>query len=265
MSRLGEVLEDEALDPPVTALVVWNCNPAVTNPNAEAVRRGLARDDLFTVVHEQFLTDTARYADIVLPATTQIEADDVVLAWGHLWMGWNAKAIEPLGESCSNTELFRRLAGAMGLTEPALFDDDETLLRQTLGPKVDLDELRRVGWIRVPYPEDGRAWGSGVFPTASGRIELVSEQLPRLGQPALPTYVPAAGGTGRRPRAARPLPAATADAQAPLTVLELRLLAAAQARSRRGRPVRRARRARRRGTGPAPRAIWRGSGTTGPR
>ena len=184
----------------------------------------------------------------MLPATTQIEADDVVLAWGHLWMGWNAKAIEPLGESCSNTELFRRLAGAMGLTEPALFDDDETVLRQTLGHKVDLDELRRVGWIRVPYPEDGRAWGAGVFPTASGRIELVSEQLPRLGQPALPTYVPATGGTGRRPRAARPLPAAAADAEAPLTVLELRLLAAPQARSRRGRTVRRARRARRRGT-----------------
>ena len=178
---------------------MWNCNPAVTNPNAEAVRRGLARDDLFTVVHEQFLTDTARYADIVLPATTQVEADDVVLAWGHLWLGWNAKAIEPCGESCSNTELFRRLARAMGLTEPALFDDDETLLRQTLGQKVDLDELRRVGWIRVPYPEDGRAWGAGVFPTPSGRIELVSEQLPRLGQPALPTYVPSREGPGGDP------------------------------------------------------------------
>jgi anaerobic selenocysteine-containing dehydrogenase len=189
MSRLSEVLNDAALDPPVAALVVWNCNPAVTNPNAEAVRRGLARDDLFTVVHEQFLTDTARYADIVLPATTQIEADDVVLAWGHLWMGWNAKAVEPLGAACTNTELFRRLARAMELTEPALFDDDETLLHHALGAKVDLDELRRVGWIRVPYPQDGRAWGSGVFPTASGRIELVSEQLPALGQPALPTFV----------------------------------------------------------------------------
>ena len=123
--------------------MVWNCNPLVVVPNADAVRSGLERDDLFTVVHEQFLTDTARYADIVLPATTQLEADDVVPPWGHLWLGWNAKAIDPVGESCTNTELFRRLAGAMGLTEPSLFDDDETLLRQAL-PDVDLDELRRI-------------------------------------------------------------------------------------------------------------------------
>ncbi len=190
MSRLGEALTNPALDPPVAALVVWNSNPLVIVPNAELVRRGLARDDLFTVVHEQFLTDTARYADVVLPATTQIEATDVVPAWGHLWMGWNQAAIAPLGESCSNTELFRRLAGAMGLTEPALFDDDETLLEQALGATTDLAELRRVGWVKVPYPEDGRAWGDGVFPTPSGKVELVSERLAAMGQPALPTFVP---------------------------------------------------------------------------
>ena len=89
-------------------MIVWNCNPLVIVPNAERRRRGMARDDLFTVVHEQFLTDTARYADIVLPATTHIEADDVTPAWGHLWMGWNEAAIEPLGEAVSNTECFRR-------------------------------------------------------------------------------------------------------------------------------------------------------------
>jgi anaerobic selenocysteine-containing dehydrogenase len=149
----------------------------------------MEREDLFTVVHEQFLTDTARYADIVLPATTQIETTDVVPAWGHLWMGWNEAAIEPLGEACSNTELFRRLARAMGLTEPSLFDDDAALLDQALGGKVDLAELRRVGWIRVPYPEDGRPWASGVFPTPSGKVELVSETLAAMGQPALPTFV----------------------------------------------------------------------------
>ncbi|MET0909353.1 MAG: molybdopterin-dependent oxidoreductase, partial [Ilumatobacteraceae bacterium] len=165
MSRLGDLLTDATLDPPIGAMVVWNCNPLVTTPNAELVRRGLARDDLFTVVHEQFLTDTARYADIVLPATTQLETTDVVPAWGHLWMGWNEAAIAPLGESCSNTELFRRLAGAMGFDEPALFADDATLLEDALGKKVDLAELRRVGWLKVPYPEDGRPWGSGVFPT----------------------------------------------------------------------------------------------------
>ncbi|MET0144412.1 MAG: molybdopterin-dependent oxidoreductase [Ilumatobacteraceae bacterium] len=189
MSRLGDVLHDPDLDPPVEALIVWNANPVVTVPNAELVRRGLARDDLFTVVHEQFLTDTARYADIVLPATTQLESTDVVPAWGHLWMGWNEAAIAPRGESCSNTELFRRLAGAMGLDEPALFDDDEALLEAALGHKVDLAELRRVGWLRVPYPDDGRAWGSGVFPTESGRVELTSATLEAMGQPALPTFV----------------------------------------------------------------------------
>ena len=132
MSRLGDILTaehaGEADGPGVHALVVWNCNPLVIVPNAELIRRGLERDDLFTVVHEQFLTDTARYADIVLPATTQIETDDVVLPWGHLWVGWNGAAIAPVGESISNTELFRRLAAAMGYTEPALFDDDDTLL-----------------------------------------------------------------------------------------------------------------------------------------
>lgn len=196
MSRLGEALTDA--DPTIHALVVWNSNPLVVVPNAEAVRRGLERDDLFTVVHEQFLTDTARYADIVLPATTQIEADDVVPAWGHLWMGWNAAAVPPVGESVSNTELFRRLARAMGLTEPSLFDDDETLLRQAL-PDVDLDAMRRDGWIKVPYPADGRPYGDGVFPTPSGRVELVNPRLAALGQPTLPTYVPPREGPGGDP------------------------------------------------------------------
>jgi anaerobic selenocysteine-containing dehydrogenase len=188
MSRLGEALAPD-VEAPVHALVVWNSNPLVIVPNAEATRRGLERDDLFTVVHDQFVTDTARYADIVLPATTQLEASDVVNAWGHLWLGWNEAAIPPLGESVSNTELFRRLAAAMGLEEPSLYDDDETILRSAL-PSVDLDALRRDGWMRVPYPEDGRPWGDGSFPTESGRVELVSDRLAAIGQPRLPTYVP---------------------------------------------------------------------------
>ena len=194
MSRLGEILTDETLDPPVTAMVLWNANPVVTVPNSELIRRGLARDDLFTVVHEQFLTDTARYADVVLPATTQLENTDVVTSWGHLWLGWNEAAIEPRGEACSNTELFRRLARAMGYTEPALFDDDETLLAQALGAKVDLDALRATGWLKAPYPDDGRPFGAGIFPTASGKVELVSARLRGLGHPELPEFVPPAEG-----------------------------------------------------------------------
>jgi anaerobic selenocysteine-containing dehydrogenase len=187
MSRLGEILLDE--QPPVRAMIVWNSNPLVIVPNAERARDGMARDDLFTVVHEQFLTDTARYADIVLPATTQIEASDVVEAWGHLWLGWNEAAIEPRGESVSNSEVFRRIAAAMGLTEPSLYDDDLTILRDTY-PDIDLDRLRRDGWMKVPFPESGTPWAGGGFPTASGKVEFASEQLERMGQPRVPVFIP---------------------------------------------------------------------------
>ena len=191
MSRLGEILLDET--PPVHAMIVWNSNPLVIVPNADQARRGMARDDLFTVVHEQFMTDTAQYADIVLPATTQIEGHDVTPAWGHLWMGWNEAAIEPLGESVNNSECFRRIAGAMGLTEPSLFDDDLTILRDVL-PTVDLDALRRDGWMKVPYPENGTPWADGGFPTETGKVEFVSSRLESMGQPRLPTFVPPAEG-----------------------------------------------------------------------
>jgi anaerobic selenocysteine-containing dehydrogenase len=194
MSRLGEILDgrDEhgtALDPPITAMIVWSSNPMVITPNAELIRRGMARDDLFTVVHEQFLTDTARYADIVLPATTQIEVTDVVTSWGHLYVGWNEAAIAPRGEAVSNSELHRRLAHAMGFTEAVLFDEDETALADAM-PTIDVAELRRTGFVRTTaYPADGRPFGDGVFPTPSGKVELVSAQLAHLGQPVLPTFV----------------------------------------------------------------------------
>lgn len=193
MSRLGEVLTttDGVHHSPIHAMIVWNCNPLVTVPNAELTRRGLDRDDLFTVVHEQFLTDTALYADIVLPATTQIEADDVVFPWGHLWVAYNEAAIAPLGEACNNTELFRRISAAMGLDEPSLYDDDETLMRAAL-PTIDLDELRRERWLRAPYPDDGRPYGDPYgatpIPTTSGRIEFASDALEAMGQPRVPTF-----------------------------------------------------------------------------
>lgn len=213
MSRLGTVLSGDDPDlgdgPPINALVVWNCNPLVVVPNSDLVERGLARDDLFTVVHEQFLTDTARYADIVLPATTQIEADDVVFPWGHLWVAYNHAAIPPAGEAVSNTELFRRLSAAMGYTDACLFDDDETLMRDAL-PTIDLDELRSAKWLRAPYPDDGRPYGdpdgATPFATASGRVEFASDQLEALGLPRVPTFVPPRegphgemGATGRHP------------------------------------------------------------------
>lgn len=185
MAHLGRHLTDT--DEPLYGIVMIGVNAMVSVPNTELVRKGLERDDLFTVVHDQFLTDTARYADIVLPATTQIEATDAVTPWGHLYLGWNEAAIEPRGEAVSNSELHRRLARAMGFTEPALFDDDITALRAAL-PTIDIETLRADGVVRVPYPEDGRPFAEGAFPTPSGKVELRCDQLVALGQPALPTY-----------------------------------------------------------------------------
>jgi hypothetical protein len=128
----------------VKALMVWNCNPLVITPNAEAIRRGMCRDDLFTVVHDQFMTDTARYADIVLPATTQIESTDVVTSWGHLYLGWNEAAIEPLGEASATASCTAGSRARWGSPSPALFDDDMTALRDAL-PDGRLDELRASG------------------------------------------------------------------------------------------------------------------------
>ena len=185
--RLADILTSTELNPSMHALFIWGTNPMVSVPNTELLRKGFERTDLFTVVHEQFLTDTARYADIVLPATTQMESVDVTPAWGHLNLGWNEAAIEPFGESVSNSELHRRLALALGLSEPALFEDDLTVLADSL-PSIDIEQLRAQHHVRVPYPEDGRPFGDGVFPTKSGRVEFVSETLRAMGQPALPTY-----------------------------------------------------------------------------
>ena len=100
--------------------MIWNGNPVLSMPDAGAIRRGMERPDLFTVVSEQFMTDTARYADVVLPAAMETEQLDVMPAWGHLWIGWNEGATAPLGEAVPNSEMFRRLATAFGFTEPEL-------------------------------------------------------------------------------------------------------------------------------------------------
>ncbi len=185
MGHLGYSLTDT--EAPLYGIMMIGVNAMVSVPNTELVRRGLERDDLFTVVHDQFITDTARYADIVLPATTHIEATDAITPWGHLYLGWNEAAIEPRGEAVSNGQLHRLLATAMGFTEPALFDDDLTALRDAL-PTIDLQQLRDDGVVRVPYPEDGRPFAEGGFPTPSGKVELRCDLLAALGQPALPTY-----------------------------------------------------------------------------
>jgi anaerobic selenocysteine-containing dehydrogenase len=203
MTRLGEALtnRDEAgrpagLDPPVMALYVYNSNPAAIAPDQNQVLAGLCREDLFTVVHEQFFTDTTDYADIVLPATTQLEHMDVVKPYGHLSLMFNEPAIPPLGEAKSNSDVFRLLARAMGYTEPELQESDEQLIRAVLDVRhpwmegITFERLRTEGYVRLNVPTPFAPFAEGGFPTPSGKCEFYSESLARQGIDPLPTYIP---------------------------------------------------------------------------
>jgi anaerobic selenocysteine-containing dehydrogenase len=194
MTRLGEGLLD-LTDPPVKALIVYGANPVASTPHQGRVRRGLARDDLFTVVIEHFPTDTVDYADIVLPATMQTEHLDVHDAYGHCYIAWNEPAVQPPGECLSNSEIFRRLARRMGLTEPSLYDSDEQLASQLLDtdhPSLDgitVEKLRATGWARLNYPPGFAPFQNG-FSTPSGKLEFFSERAARDGLDPMPGYTP---------------------------------------------------------------------------
>src|SRR5215212_1721970 len=177
MSQLGEALTDATLDPPVKAFVCWNSNPAVIAPDQERVLAGLARDDLFVVVLEQFMTDTAALADVVLPATTQLEHRDVLFSWGHHYLTWNEPAIEPLGEAKPNTEAFRLIAARLGLDDPCFGDSDEELVDALLA---DFDEgdLRSRGWRKIDLGQGPTPHADGGFGTETGRVVLHADYLP---------------------------------------------------------------------------------------
>ncbi|MGI9603991.1 MAG: molybdopterin-containing oxidoreductase family protein [Acidimicrobiales bacterium] len=178
MARLGDVLTDGSLAPGIGALLVHNSNPAVIVPDQNRIIEGLEREDLFTVVIEQFMTDTARYADIVLPSTTQIEHLDLGIAWGHLYLSLNQPAIEPVGDALPNTEIFRRLAAAMGLDEPGLRDDDETLIRQVLDSDhewldgITFEHLAEQAWARLNIDPGTRPYVDSAPDTDDGRLHL---------------------------------------------------------------------------------------------
>jgi anaerobic selenocysteine-containing dehydrogenase len=175
MSQLGLALTDPELDPPVKALVVWNSNPASIAPDQTRVLEGLAREDLFTVVLEQFMTDTAKHADVVLPATTQLEHRDVVFSWGHHYLTWNEPAIEPLGEAKPNTEAFRLIAARLGLDDPCFSDSDEQLVEQLLEnpPEgLDVEALRDRGWAKIDLGQGPAPHADGGFITQTGKLEL---------------------------------------------------------------------------------------------
>ncbi len=200
-TRMGENLLDLD-DPPVKALLIYCANPAASLPRQEAVRRGLAREDLFTVVIENFPTDTADYADIVLPSTMQTEHADIHNAFGHLYLQWNEPAVEPAGECLPHTEIFRRLARVMDLDAPCLYDSDEDLARAVLdtghpaAAGIALETLKEKGWQRLNLPSPYLPFADG-FPTASGKLEFHSRQAAALGLDPLPGFTPPGEVTDR--------------------------------------------------------------------
>lgn len=205
MSTIGDVLlhpGDATWGPKVEALVVYNSNPVAVAPDSGKVVRGFAREDLYTVVLEHFLTDTADYADIVLPATTQLEHWDIHTSYGHTDVLLNRPAIAPQGEARSNAQIFRDLAATMGFDEPCFADGDEVLCRAAFGARVDFDTLLQKGHAPLGLPEAPFAQGN--FPTPSGRCEFYSETLARTGADGLPDYVP----NRERPGTGSPYPLA---------------------------------------------------------
>ncbi|HEX6100854.1 MAG TPA: molybdopterin oxidoreductase family protein [Thermoanaerobaculia bacterium] len=209
MSRLGEALT-EISDPPVKAIVVYNSNPGAIAPDRESVVAGLRRQDLFTVVLEHFQTDTADYADVLLPATTQLEHEDLHKAYGHTYVMYNARSIEPLGEALPNSEIFRRIAARMGLDDPALRESDETMMRQVLSRMpFTLEELRERSYIRLDIPSPHRPFARGSrVPTPSGKIEIASARAVAQGVDRLPEYVPPYESEERNPELVRRYPLA---------------------------------------------------------
>ncbi len=218
MNRLGATLTGEVQNPPIQALYVFNANPVASTPNASLIIQGLQRPDLFTVVHELFLTDTARYADIVLPATSQLEHVDLHKAYGQLTLQYNAAAIPPQGECKSNWDAMRLLAAALGYTEPWLHQTADEVIEDVLNAtrnqgtprwqtydhagsllqEITLERLKHAGALPLAVLEDfipfatGDATNPVTFPTASGKVLLRCDMLSQEGVDPLPDYTPPA-------------------------------------------------------------------------
>src|SRR3954470_15049365 len=189
-SQLGDALT--RAEPPVKAIIVYNNNPVAVCPESDKVIAGFSREDLFTVVIDHFQTDTADYADILLPATTQLEHHDVHKSYGHLYMLANNPAIAPVGEALPNSEIFRRLAARLGFEEPCFRDSDEDICRTALAGKADWEALKRNGWRRLPKPARFAPFAQGGFPTPTGKCEFYSAALEKQGVDPLPFYNPPA-------------------------------------------------------------------------
>ena len=205
MSTIGDDLLRPAgpeFGPAIEALIVYNSNPVAVAPDSGKVVRGFAREDLFTVVLEHFQTDTADYADYLLPATTQLEHWDVHSSYGHTDILLNRPAIAPLGEARTNTQFFRDLAQRMGFADEAFAESDESLCRTAFGDKVDFELLLRQGFAPLPVPD--APFAGGHFPTPSGKCEFYSARLAARGEDGLPQHLPnfePAGADARYPLA----------------------------------------------------------------
>ncbi|VVD74597.1 molybdopterin oxidoreductase [Pandoraea eparura] len=215
MSAIGDALchpGDEVFGPKIEALVVYNSNPVAVAPESGKVAAGFGRDDLFTVVLEHFQTDTADYADFVLPATTQLEHLDIHKAYGHTYLLANNPAIAPLGEAKPNSEIFRLLARRMGWQEACFSDTDDQLAAQSIRwndarmAGSDWETLKRDGWIRYELPD--APFANGQFPTPSGKCEFYSERMLQEGFDPLPDWVPPYESVASNPNLAARYPLA---------------------------------------------------------
>ncbi len=215
MTTIGDDLLKEAspeFGPKIEAVIVYNANPLAIAPDSAKVQQGFEREDLFTVVLEHFQTDSADYADILLPATTQLEHVDAHLAYGHLYMMANNAAIAPIGEAKPNTEFFRLLAARMGFDDPCFQESDDELAAQAFDKRheravhFDWDALKRKGWQKLDMPE--APFAEGGFPTPSGKCEFYSSSMARDGLDPVPAYIPPYESAASNPELARKYPLA---------------------------------------------------------
>ena len=194
MIELGKALTSKDLNPNIDALFVFNSNPAVTTPNQNLILKGLEREDLLTIVSEHFITDTAKYADYIFPATSVLENWDILDSWGSAYININEPAIEPLGESKPNSELFRLLAREMGFSESYLYESDIDIVKKTLQSDheylkgITFESLRKTGSQRLNLPDQWMPHAQGNFKTKTGKCHFYDEDI----EPNLPTYIPKA-------------------------------------------------------------------------
>jgi anaerobic selenocysteine-containing dehydrogenase len=215
MTTIGDdLLKDASPDfgPKIEAVIVYNANPLAIAPDSARVAQGFGREDLFTVVLEHFRTDSADYADILLPATTQLEHVDAHLAYGHLYMMANNAAIAPVGEAKPNTEFFRLLAARMGFDDPCFVETDDELAAQAFDKRheravhFDWESLKQKGWQKLNMPD--APFAEGGFPTPSGKCEFYSSSMALDGLDPVPTYIPPYESAASNPELARKYPLA---------------------------------------------------------